>query len=492
MVFGFLQGLIFTMPSSQKSGSSQNKSQSKKQAKKAKKALDKMTSQQDSKESTLSELNDPALAQEREEFRKKYSGVVIPVNVCGEGEPKIVGGPSSQGLAGLFSREEEESLFDLESQGEGGPLGGGGTSGDATSDHSSGDENMADATSNKSFGSGGAARATAEMEATAVAQYENLMDNALSVTTNYAAYVQRLVVAGVNHPDPSVSDTWSAVEPTVAELLKRFPVKAGKVLVGMAPCTPGEFFNRAIGMHEGLTWHMGETLDQVQDELSNLVDSLKQKVHILEQREEAHHAQTLKFAEQASQASTSLALSVKSAEDTFLKMADFAMRLPVQVDSSSKATSGEVGHLRVRPPPKRREGARSPTSSVISSYSALNPPESASQQETQARRVVTNIDEDGVYAGEQIAVTVEKGRVTKVRVASNTLDAVKGLEKRKAALAQLVLARSPEELRKILREHPDWLTLANALSGREAKELLLQIFPPSRSIARWSWTPLGG
>lgn len=492
MVFGTVRNWISTMSSSPKSPSQRESPSPKQQDKQAKRAKDKKASKQSRLERSLPEFQDPDLVKEREEFRAKYAGVTVPPEKPEEGEIPVSDEISEQGLPGLYSPEElsdhfaggNEGLTDSDEAEE--------ESENPTPDDSSEGKEGAKATSVTSNKSEKFEQALSEQEMAAIAQYEHLMNNAFSVTSNYADFVKRLVTAGMRHPDPIIAETWSGAEPTVAELLKRFPIKVGKALVGMVPCSHGEFFNRVLGMHEGLTWHMGETLEQVQDELSHLVDSLKTKIHVLEQREEAHHAQTIKFADQVSNASASLAISVKNAETTFIKMADFAMRLPVQVDAPSKPSSVTVGDSVFRAPTRRRAQASSPTSSVRSALSVANPPEPPLIKESEARKVVTNIDRDGVYEGEQMAVTIENGRVARITVTSHSLRSAEGLLHRKAALAQMVLARSPEELRRIFQDLPDWLAQANQLKGQAATNFLIHTFPPSKTVPRWSWTPRGG
>lgn len=125
-----------------------------------------------------------------------------------------------------------------------------------------------------------------------------VLENRGSVTSGYAQYIRDLVRAGIQFSDPETSNIWKAVEPVIASLFHKYTASVGKSLIQILPCSPGEFYNRAVGM----------------------IDNMEERIAQAIARERAYQEKTAKFANQVNLASAALAQSIMMIEDLAIRL----------------------------------------------------------------------------------------------------------------------------------------------------------------------------
>lgn len=146
-------------------------------------------------------------------------------------------------------------------------------------------------------------------------KFENLMSNGPAVTSDYASYTLSVARAGMRISDPGDANIWKDAETMLSEMLGKHPHRIGKMLVAMMPYSVDVFYNRVLGIYDGLSLRDSEALESAQKRIKLLADNLQAVFADASLREQSHQAQTRKFADQVSFASQSMANTVKNLEN---------------------------------------------------------------------------------------------------------------------------------------------------------------------------------
>lgn len=325
-------------------------------------------------------------------------------------------------------------------------------------------------------------------EAKAASQHlAHLMANSQHVTDGFDSYVARVVQAGMRLHDKDASKVWRDCEPVVRDLTSKHSYKVSKILVATLPCSVGEFYNRVMGLSEGISLGISENLRKVEENLGLMVDNLQKRCHDMNKNQEYHDTQMISFASQVGNASAAIAQSVKLVENLAIKMSDAVMKMPFQ-SKAPTVGSESVGSSVFQPIRKGRaapEIEEDPYASVGPFLEKMRIQSAVPSLPTE----VQTMEVDGTYTLGKIAIRVRDGKIIQITGLRQKPPITLFMGK-KAKLLSPIFACPLIALENACRESPGWwVCLEKGGSKSKAKQVIENLFPTPSRPNRWGYSP---
>lgn len=310
-----------------------------------------------------------------------------------------------------------------------------------------------------------------------MAQYRMMMDKGPGTREVPLAFFKKLMRLGLNHQEISIRQRWEGIEPTATSLLATKADYIAGLITSIMPCSLGEVCTYIHGLGEGTRLNTRERLDQLEQQLSDLCDSMKVVALGLEKSYLAHIDQAAQFAQQVNHSSASLANSVHDFEKMMLNISHNLLKMPI-VTATPSVHSLETSQSTQRAPKKPSVVPKRP--------SLLDVPEVLKKT-----TLVTNIEKDGVYQSAIASVTIKNQIATSVTVTRGEWKFLHHLRGTKVKLVSWILSAPAAELANFETENPGWLEAIMTLSGTERAEFLKTHFRQYRdNPAQWTFTPI--
>lgn len=325
-------------------------------------------------------------------------------------------------------------------------------------------------------------------EAKAASQHlAHLMANSQHVTDGFDTYVTRVVQAGMRLHDKDASKVWRDCEPVVKDLTSRHSYKVSKILVSTLPCSVGEFYNRVMGLSEGISLGVSDNLKKVEENLGLMVDNLQKRCHDMNKNQEYHDTQMISFAAQVGNASAAIAQSVKLVENLAIKMNEAVLKMPFQ-SRAPTVGSESVGSSVFQPIRKGRaapETEEDPYASVGPFLEKMRIRSAVPSTPTE----VQTMDVDGTYTLGKIAIRVREGKIIQITGLLQKPPITLFMGKRAKFLSP-IFACPLMVLENACREYPGWWScLEKGASKAKAKQVIENLFPIPRRPNRWDYSP---
>lgn len=335
----------------------------------------------------------------------------------------------------------------------------------------------------------GSRSVSAEQSADAKAASQHLahlMANSQSVVDGFDSYVTRVVQAGMRLHDKDASKVWRDCEPVVKDLTSRHSYKISKILVSTMPCSVGEFYNRVMGLSEGISLGVSDNLKKVEENLGLMVDNLQKRCHDMDKNQRYHDTQMASLATQVGNASASIAQSVKLVENLAIKMSDAVMRMPFQSKAPTVA-SESVGSSVFQ---ALRKGRAAPEPDV-DPFASVGPFLERMKAQSAVPVLPTQVqtmEVDGAYRLHKITIRVQGGKITQIEGLPQRPPISLFMGKR-AKLLSPIFAYPPVVLEDACRDHPNWWKcLEKGGSKARAKQIIDTLFPTPDRPMRWTYS----
>lgn len=281
------------------------------------------------------------------------------------------------------------------------------------------------------------------------------MANSSNVTEGYDPYVTRVIRAGMNMHDRNASKIWRDCEPVVKDLTARHSYKVSKILVSILPCSVGEFYNRVMGLADGVNLGMSENLKKVEESMGAVVDNLQTRYQEMEKAQRYHDAQLLTLTAQVGHASSSISQSVKQIENLAVKMSEACLKLPLQ-SRAPIVVSESVGSSVFQPSRQDRSAPPEVSNPMRLGLAATLREERLKEKSQKVERSkVSKIDKDGSYRLHKIIVRTQEGRISQIKGMKQT-PPISLFMGKKAELISPIFAHSPIAILDINEDNPGW------------------------------------